>query len=134
MTGFLARHRQRFLTVAADHGLTPAHLGALVSLQPGDDRSMRSLAEAWHCDASNVTWLVDRLEERGLVRRESSPSDRRVKTVVLTKAGERLRDQVDTELSRPPEQMLALGHDDLAALHRILDRLGGDGGEPVHPL
>ena len=52
---------------------------------------MRALAEAWHCDASNVTWLVDQLESRHLVERQVSTTDRRVKTVVLTDAGLALR-------------------------------------------
>lgn len=34
---------------------------------------MRALAELLGCDASNVTGIVDRLEARGLVRREAAP-------------------------------------------------------------
>jgi DNA-binding MarR family transcriptional regulator len=39
---------------------------------------------------SNVTGLVDRLEERGLVARRDSAQDRRAWRVVLTPAGRRL--------------------------------------------
>ena len=39
---------------------------------------MGRLAETLACDASNVTGLVDRLESRGLVRRQPSAADRRV--------------------------------------------------------
>jgi len=41
-------------------------MNALLYLEPGQPCSMRTLADAWKCDASNVTWLVDRLEEHGL--------------------------------------------------------------------
>ena len=34
---------------------------------------MSALADAWKCDASNVTWLVDRLEEHGLAERRAAP-------------------------------------------------------------
>jgi DNA-binding MarR family transcriptional regulator len=84
---------------------------------------MRALAEKWRCDASNVTWLVDRLEERGLVAREQLPSDRRVKTVVLTNSGAALRGLVDDELAAPPDPMLALTVAELNDLSRVLLRL-----------
>ena len=48
---------------------------------------MSSLAGAWKCDASNVTWLVDRLEEHGLAERRAHPADRRIRTVALTQKG-----------------------------------------------
>ena len=52
---------------------------------------MSRLADTLSCDASNVTGLVDRLESRGLVRRQPSAEDRRVKVLQLTPAGSRLR-------------------------------------------
>jgi DNA-binding MarR family transcriptional regulator len=124
MTGFLQQHRHRFLTVAADNGLTPAHLGALLSLEPQVGQPMRALAELWNCDASNVTWLVDRLEERHLVTREPLAADRRIKTVVLTPAGIELRAKVMEEVAEAPAPLLELSHSDLTALADILDRLG----------
>jgi DNA-binding MarR family transcriptional regulator len=55
---------------------------------------MRRLADTLSCDASNVTGLVDRLESRGLVQRQPSPQDRRVKVLHLTPTGARLRAQL----------------------------------------
>jgi DNA-binding MarR family transcriptional regulator len=52
---------------------------------------MRHLAAAMQCDASNITGIADRLEERGLLVRQSDPRDRRVKLLVATPAGEQLR-------------------------------------------
>ncbi len=43
---------------------------------------------------SNVTGLVDRLEERGLLQRKENPDDRRVYRVVLTAKGRKLIDQI----------------------------------------
>src|SRR5215472_12598552 len=68
-------------------GLTPNDARALGTLRPGEQRSMRSLAEAWACDASNATWMVDRLEQAGLAERRPRAGDRRVKLVSLTPAG-----------------------------------------------
>lgn len=52
---------------------------------------MRNLAAAMHCDASNLTGIADRLEERGLAERRLDPRDRRVKLLVLTDEGRRAR-------------------------------------------
>ncbi len=72
--------------------LTEPLANALWQLGP-DDRplSRRELAHRLDCDPSNVTFLVDRLEERGLVRRAVDPHDRRVKAVSLTEAGAAVR-------------------------------------------
>lgn len=53
--------------------------------------AMRSLARAMRCDASNLTGIADRLEERGLAERRLDPRDRRVKLLVLTPAGLKVR-------------------------------------------
>lgn len=53
--------------------------------------AMRSLARAMRCDASNLTGIADRLEERGLAERRLDPRDRRVKLLVLTPAGLQVR-------------------------------------------
>ena len=49
-----------------EHGLTPGHLKALAILDADEPRPMGAMADGLQCDASQVTWLVDRLEERGL--------------------------------------------------------------------
>jgi len=56
--------------------------------------SRRSLAARLMCDPSNVTFLADRLEERGLVERASDPNDRRVKALQLTPAGVEMRSRL----------------------------------------
>src|SRR3989475_6005112 len=64
-------------------GLTPAESRALISLDPNAGRSMRSLADAWSNDPSNATWVVDRLERRGLAKSGAKEGDRPVQDVVL---------------------------------------------------
>ncbi len=63
---------------------------------------MGRLAETLACDASNVTGLVDRLESRGLIVRQASPADRRVKVLALTPTGARLREQLHRRMAAPP--------------------------------
>jgi len=74
-----------FAAVAAQQGLTFMQ-GKMLSLLRRP-MSMRELAELMGCDASNVTGIVDRLEARDLVRRETNQNDRRIKNVAVTEQG-----------------------------------------------
>jgi DNA-binding MarR family transcriptional regulator len=123
LTEVTFRQRRFFVTAAASFGLNPGSLKALLELDPENPAPMRALAEAWHCDASNVTWLVDQLEARNLVERRVSTTDRRVKTVVLTDAGVALRASVETHLHQAPEDLLKLDDADLAALVNVLSKI-----------
>jgi DNA-binding MarR family transcriptional regulator len=104
-------------------GLTPAESRGLSSLDPNGGRSMRSLADEWACDPSNATWLVDRLERQGLAKRVSRDGDRRVKAVVLTPKGRRLRGELIDSLYTPPPDLVALPQRDLDALLSAASRL-----------
>ena len=80
------------------------------------------LAQALFCDNSNVTGIVDRLEERGLVRREAAEGDRRVKLLVLTKEGERMRVEITKRMAEPPPPIASLSEKDQRQLRDILKR------------
>ena len=110
----------RFPGVAMELGLAPKQLGLLWRLAPGEALPMRAIGDALFCDASYVTDLVDRLEERDLIERRADPGDRRVKLVALTPAGERLRERALEMLYEPPAEFAALDADELATLSELL--------------
>jgi DNA-binding MarR family transcriptional regulator len=114
------RHRQRIL---ATYGLTPNDMRALAALDTKAGRTMRELADEWACDASNATWIVDRLEERGLAERRTMPGDRRVKSVVLTSRGSKTRDRVLHAMFEPPPELLELDRAELVALRDAVAKL-----------
>ena len=89
-------------------------------------RPMGELAMTMHCDNSNMTGIVDRLEERGLVERGVAENDRRVKLIALTDEGRRVRDEVSRRLAEPPAEFLALSKADQRALRDILRRALAD--------
>jgi MarR family transcriptional regulator, organic hydroperoxide resistance regulator len=103
-------------------GLSFAQAHALRLLDPDEPMPMSALAERLFCDASNVTGIVDRLEARGLVRRQSAEGDRRVKALTITPAGMQLREKAMELMSQPPEAIAALSEADQRALRDILAR------------
>jgi MarR family transcriptional regulator, organic hydroperoxide resistance regulator len=111
------------MDILREMGLTPGHLKALSVLDPDEPRPMRAMADALSCDASMVTWLVDRLEERGLVERRTSPTDRRVKTLILTPLGIRTRHRLEEAMYAPPPGLAALDIASLEALREALRKL-----------
>jgi DNA-binding MarR family transcriptional regulator len=124
------RLRQNWSAHAATVGLSPAQVTALLTLVPGEAVPMRSLAARLDLDASNLSVLIDRLERRGAVERRHSPGDRRVKALVLTPEGERLRAAFWRALTEDPGPLVPLGDADLRALAQILGAIGA--GAPDH--
>src|SRR6266702_8236283 len=73
-------------------GLTVTQFWTLVHLQDEEGRSLSELADLLICDKSNVTSVVDKLEETGLAeRKRGKAGDRRYTRVVLTPQGQQLR-------------------------------------------
>jgi len=71
--------------------LTVPQMRVLLTLPPGTSLPQKELARALGCDVSNITGVVDRLEEKKLVTRSGQESDRRVKLVEATPEGVRLQ-------------------------------------------
>jgi MarR family transcriptional regulator, organic hydroperoxide resistance regulator len=61
--------------------------------------AMKDLGKRMHCDPSFVTAIADMLEKRGLARRAAHPGDRRVKHLILTGEGLKLKQRLEAELS-----------------------------------
>src|SRR4051812_41196709 len=67
--------RPRMLDIQAEYGLKPPQFFALQALD--EPVPMSSVANVLRCDRSAVTWITDRLEERGYVERRGGPRGRR---------------------------------------------------------
>lgn len=126
MFDYLIRSAPRRTQSLAARGLSPNDSRALFSLSSDEGRSMRSLADAWRCDPSNATWIIDRLETLGLAERRAVPHDRRVKQVVLTRKGEKTRAALLREFQQPPPELAGLERADLETLLNVLRKLGRD--------
>jgi DNA-binding MarR family transcriptional regulator len=116
LVGFSLSQRGNLPAVGAGLDLSPAQCHVLHLIEPGRPVAMGRLAETLSCDASNVT---------GLVERQPSDTDRRVKVLALTPAGARLRALLLERMTAPPETLGRLSAEEQRALVRILRRLLG---------
>ncbi len=99
-------------------------LGVLRDRRP----SMVELARFFGVDKSSMTGLVDRAEQRGLVRRQPAAHDKRSVQVSITPAGSRLAADVETVVYRRISSLVAgLSHRDQAGLERLVRRLAAGG-------
>jgi DNA-binding MarR family transcriptional regulator len=104
-------------------GLTPNDARALWSLDAREGRPIGSLSREWGCDPANATFIIDRLERRGLARRTPSKSDRRVKLVTLTSRGAATKTRLLREYHAPPPELSTLDAQELATLVALVEKL-----------
>lgn len=124
-----ATHRigRHLASVLSAVGVDQAEAHVLSALV-GGPMSIGALVEAVGVKRSTLTNILDRLERRGLVRREINPRDRRSFVVRPTRGGERAARKVaaafsavDTKLARTTTAQERQGFDAvLARLEEIL--------------
>lgn len=110
--GFLLRRAHQiavgiFVEECAAYGLTPPQHSTLIVIDqcPGIDQA--TLARAIGFDRATVGQVLEGLESRGLLRRESSPADKRRKTLKLTPRGRALLKSAAPAIRRTSERLLA---------------------------
>ncbi len=91
--------KQHIVAIGAEFDLTSIQAVTLLLIDEHQPRPMKSFCTLFHCDASNVTGIVDGLEKKGLVSRQSDLSDRRIKVIRLETKGKKLQRTIIERLS-----------------------------------
>lgn len=125
MSRIMMARKGHLQETAAAFELSPPQMWALTHLRPGTPLPMSALAELLHCDNSNVTGIVDRLESRGLVERRPAEHDRRVKHLIVTEEGAALRERLRARMHQPPPGFERLGPDEQKRLVALLRKAAG---------
>lgn len=95
-----------FLQEAEPFSLTPVQFGALQAVRNSPGIDQRTLAAHIGLDTSTTGGVIDRLEARGLLRRNPSPTDRRVRLLTPTDEGTALLDQAYPAMLRAQARIL----------------------------
>ena len=112
------RYKPTMMAIQGEYGLRPPMVFAMKELD--EPKPMGRIADLLYCDNSQMTWITDRLEERGLVERQADPKDRRVKLLALTAEGRRVRDEIDARLAVPPPEIASLSTAEQRQLRDLL--------------
>jgi MarR family transcriptional regulator, organic hydroperoxide resistance regulator len=131
----IARQRRAVAQEGCLRAISSTHLHVLFMLLSDGPTTMSHLAEALDVSLPNVTGLVDRMVEHGLVERGRDSDDRRLVIVSPTEAGKAQVEEIDlvrrhalAELLRrlnPTQQAQALQI--FAALRRNAEALDNEG-------
>lgn len=108
----------------AGYGVTPVQYATMAATARFPSIDQRSLADLVAFDASTIGDVIRRLERRGLLKRTSGTTDRRVKHVELTKEGHALLDEIDPLIVQVQQALLApLSSGEAAILMFLLRKL-----------
>jgi DNA-binding MarR family transcriptional regulator len=104
--------------------ITPSHLRALRVLSRHGVMRLSELSDHLHIAARSTTEVIDALEARGLVQRQSDPGDRRATLVEVTERGASVLDAIRAARGTEAERLFErLSPTDRAHLARILRKL-----------
>lgn len=95
------------LPVLARHGITMWGYVVLNALRGAPQSTQAALAEKIGADKTRIIATLDDLQAAGLISREPDPADRRARLLSITPAGDRVRGQVQDEIQRNEERVLA---------------------------
>ncbi|WP_431202655.1 MarR family winged helix-turn-helix transcriptional regulator [Bradyrhizobium betae] len=109
----------------SDHGLSYATaIPLLVLSRQGDNVRQGVLADELGIEGPSLVRLIDLLQAEGLVERREDPTDRRAKTLHLTRAGEAKVEETNRVLRGVRASLLKdIGADELAITFETLQRI-----------
>ncbi|MEL6906300.1 MAG: MarR family transcriptional regulator [Planctomycetota bacterium] len=116
------------------HDLTRQQVATLAHVRQGLASSASDLTRAMCVDSTAVTRMLDRLEEKNLVRRVQDPEDGRRQLIELTETAEALMPRI-TAIARSVEGRFEsdVTDDDLTTFHRVLVKMLENAGEALVP-
>ena len=113
-----------FAQECGEHAPTPVQYAALVAIDAHPDIDATRISEVIHFDRSTIGDVLDRMEDRGWVRRQPSLADRRIKQLAITPDGRDVLRRVAPAIRRVQQRLVApLSTKDANTLVRLLGRI-----------
>jgi DNA-binding MarR family transcriptional regulator len=86
--------------------LTPMLWGVMAAVAEEPESGQRHLASRMGVDAVNLGQMIDLLEQKGLVKRQIDPADRRARQISVTRRGAELRHRLRPALLSAQDRLL----------------------------
>jgi len=132
--------RESLDRVCGEHSITRGQYNVLRILQANPAGFSRGeIARRLVERSPDVTRLIDRLEQRGLIERRESEQDRRLSLARITRKGQDLLEEMDPDVQAVEARMASLmSADEAAELTRLCERIfareGNNNQSPEHSL
>ena len=94
LTRTLESIQQQAIKVIRSHELNKTEFGVLELLYSKGDHPIQQIGQKLLLASSSITYVVDKLEKKNLLKRKPCPKDRRVTYVSITEDGTHLMDDV----------------------------------------
>src|SRR6478752_2882742 len=104
---FLMNSKHQIIALGGTFGITPMQAMTIILTKADEPRPMKSFCSLFNCDASNITGIIDGLEQKGLVSRREDPKDRRIKQIQLEPKGQQMQAELVRQLSAEDSFLLA---------------------------
>ena len=105
--------------------ITMSQFGILEALLHIGPQNQRELGKKILKSGGNITLVIDNLEKRGFVTRETDPNDRRAVIISLTDEGEKfIAEYFPVHLGKIVEEFSVLSPEELTELARICKKVG----------
>ncbi|HPL99231.1 MAG TPA: MarR family transcriptional regulator [Bacillota bacterium] len=115
---------QQFKASLAKYDVTPAQYGVLKCLWSQDCQNPSQIACSLFLDASTITGILDRMENKDMIKRIADPKDKRSLKVVLTERGRLLEKPVTEIIDEENKKVLhALNEEERKKLTEYLNRI-----------
>jgi MarR family transcriptional regulator, 2-MHQ and catechol-resistance regulon repressor len=108
--------------------LSITEFSVLEALYQNGKQTIQKLANSILFSSGSMTYVIDKLEQRGLLSRNACPDDRRVIHVILTNDGNHLMEDIMPQYHRLVDNMFdSLSHDEREQLVHLLKKVRGKG-------
>ncbi|ABI67617.1 MarR family winged helix-turn-helix transcriptional regulator [Syntrophomonas wolfei] len=115
---------QLFKAELIPHGVTPGQYSVLKCLWKDNGQTVKQLAEHLYLDSSTVTGILDRMEQKGLIKKTADPKDRRALQVLLTEKGQALEEPLSQAILNANKKALQEMNDkEYESLKELLHKL-----------
>lgn len=124
-----------FTRTLKPYSIGPGQQAYLLSLQPEEQIHQDVLAHRLQVDKANVTRALCSLEKLGLIHREESPEDKRIRLIRLSSHGVKIREEVRAVAQQWIESLQqAVTQDQWNQLVGLLDTIAQAAGQNLAPL
>lgn len=127
--GFLLRRAHQrssgiFQNLFASSGLTPLQFTSLIKIRDQGRASQNLLGRLTHADPATIMGVINRLVERGLIRKSADPDDKRKSILILTSTGLNLIESLESAARAVSRETLApLSSNEQKTFLRLLAKL-----------